>query len=559
MLTNKIWLPTALLFLLAIAADISIVGSRLTHYFPLGDEFSVIVGSNRPIQTWLTEGYSNYFNPYPEYFSPYSNFVRPLANAIYRIFSELHLSAQTQLVCVNLGLHASLSAILFAISRQFGNSMRFSFGIFLAAYLAPAFWSSPMPVFPAFAFDGLAALLCLSAIFLLASSSHIAGLILLSLAVLTKEPAIPVVFAVMFIAYLRNQSTLALAAALILAAWIGWRAATFGEFGGVYSLQHRDSIMMNLIGLVSVLFIPVTFVTINDVRSAFVEHQYPVSLIYMLVNFIIWLSCVKHLATNKAAIFHHKEQQTPFTNVKTVQYGIAGMLSAAAFFVLVRGEARLNYVFYALLLFVLSMNFPVRNWRNLTLGLILVASAVGSAKSMMWLHSIDAASLRNYEKSRELVGKIAHITPSRKTYVFNDFVTSFSSESSLAEFAQGTGIYARGSSLDISQCNANELQHIKTSVQHTSSVEMNVSITLPHCAHFQFEGADHTKIIEHLNGRHLARNNEIDYEFDEVRTRTSAYTGIKSIESFGSMVTARVRYADVLYYDFQNREWIYVH
>jgi hypothetical protein len=203
----EIFFQTLLLFFIFLSIDVIVFRDWLQMLYPLGDEFSLIVESRQVTLQWLFDGYSHYFKVYPEFFEPFTNFIRPVANGVYWLFSPwTDANYRLQLVLVNYGVHAAIAATCYFLGVTLENSKKYSFGLALLAFLAPAFWASLMPIFPSFALDGLAAFFCLLGTYLLVTRFHWVGFVFLILAVFTKETALPIVAAVIIYSMLVRRA-----------------------------------------------------------------------------------------------------------------------------------------------------------------------------------------------------------------------------------------------------------------------------------------------------------------------------------------------------------------
>ena len=98
--------------LIIIILDVLFLKNHLAAVVPIGDEFSLMMESQKNPSGWFLDGFKYYFNPYPEYFSSYTNFIRPVNNFVYYIFSFFPYPHISQLLLLNYFSHGALCGIL---------------------------------------------------------------------------------------------------------------------------------------------------------------------------------------------------------------------------------------------------------------------------------------------------------------------------------------------------------------------------------------------------------------------------------------------------------------
>jgi hypothetical protein len=57
---------------------------------------------------------------------------------------------------------------------------------------------------------------------------------------------------------------------------------------------------------------------------------------------------------------------------------------------------------------------------------------------------------------------------------------------------------------------------------------------------------------------HLKRNSYISYDMPELVLGRSIIKGIEQVNDFGGTMIIRIKDAAVIYFDFINREWVYL-
>lgn len=164
------------------------------YYFPLGDEFSLIVNSARPfhpaLSAWLLRGFSSYFEPYPGWPATGTNFLRPVANAEVYLSSLLFRVDWSRYLLSNYVIQSALvgCATFLAAGRLKLRPLSIVV-IGLVCFFSPAFDNGAL-FSTAFPFDLLAACFVLAGLGLLLSERLIPAWICFSFGVFTKETAL---------------------------------------------------------------------------------------------------------------------------------------------------------------------------------------------------------------------------------------------------------------------------------------------------------------------------------------------------------------------------------
>lgn len=559
-----------IVFFIFLSIDVIVFRDWLQMLYPLGDEFSLIVESRQVTSQWLFDGYSHYFTVYPEFFEPFTNFIRPVANGVYWLFSPWTAAHyRLQLILVNYGVHAAIAATCYFLGVTLENSKKYSFGLALVAFLAPAFWASEMPIFPSFALDGLAALFCLVGTYLLVTRFHWVGLIFFILAVFTKETALPIVAAVFVYSLLVRRVYLGVSALLILSLWAGVRFIAFGKFiGGTYSLNGIGGFLGLASRFYAFFLMPVGYTTAADIKAFVFERVFSGSLLFCVINSIFWilfLLLVKRLCppgfstSNFIMKLRIVEKISPRMHFWVLS--LLGVVGSAVFFITIvgGGEARFTYVFLVCLLGVLSSAFPQIRERGYILFLLVGAFSVVGLLSISKLTETKNMYAMYYDASRALVNKLRAIgTQDRRVVVVNDPIGGFSKQNNIAKFAGMPGELIRGSSIRLDECRMEDVRSISTTLENISLNDKILKIDIPTCAKFEFEGANPKLVLANLEGSHLKRNNYTSYLVPEIRLGRTKVAGIEYVEDFGKTMTIRIKDSAVLYFDFGTKEWVYL-
>lgn len=178
-------------------------------YFPVGDEFALLVSSTRFFHPnagdWFRHGFSGYFCPYPDLSLPYSNFLRPLANFTYYTQSLVFGRHWGEYLLGSYIIETALVVTVWYLARI---CLRLPLSISLLLTVSAGF--SPalgyQAIFrPSFAFDLLAALWALLALVALLRRRWSLAWFCVVLAVLTKESAYYVAPAACAAAWLQQR------------------------------------------------------------------------------------------------------------------------------------------------------------------------------------------------------------------------------------------------------------------------------------------------------------------------------------------------------------------
>lgn len=257
------------------------------NYLPSGEDVAFIGAVGFPLE-WFTQGYSDYFNVYPEWGSPRdTQLLKPVTNFMGLINDALF------------GEHYALYFALFFLIQFTG------FVIVLRLLregsvpaLPAAFAALLFLVNPAFVSAGLWCLVCqfdvwaavwaLAAFFMLWHGRNVLALLLLTLAVFTKETAAfaPIAAALSLLIWRRDRRS-AILMLLPLLLWAGARAVVYGDV-----LDERVGGTASSIA-VGLLFWPTgvtdaAFIEQFDSSIALDRHNI-ISLGFLVANIALWL------------------------------------------------------------------------------------------------------------------------------------------------------------------------------------------------------------------------------------------------------------------------------
>ena len=154
-------LETAIVGVLAFAAQFVLFRGVVADYYPHYDEFALLCNSTpyaRPLDPtrWITSGFSKYFITYPEINVPSTAFVRPMANLTYWVNYCLFGDSWGNYLYAGYLFAAVACGLVFWLARGFLETPRWlSAAAAAIMFLAPS--ASHLRFNPAYAFDMLAA------------------------------------------------------------------------------------------------------------------------------------------------------------------------------------------------------------------------------------------------------------------------------------------------------------------------------------------------------------------------------------------------------------------
>lgn len=216
-----------------------IYGEFFRNYYPTGDDYSLIGAATfwKP-SDWFFKGFSDYFIIYPDITRPYTNFIRPVINMIFylenKFFGEIWWLYFIPGITFNLIIG---SYILFFTKAK---------NIFHLVLLLLILITSPIFSLtlgsPPFAFDSLAAVFCLFALFALKKDNDLLTILFCFLAVYTKEIGLVFTTALIFYKVLNKNINLSLGLSIVIFSWLVIRFLGVG-FGGCYATNDLSLLL----------------------------------------------------------------------------------------------------------------------------------------------------------------------------------------------------------------------------------------------------------------------------------------------------------------------------
>lgn len=549
---NKSNLVTAVAILvLIIIADIYLLKEIINIVYPIGDEFSLIVESQKSPINWIKEGFGNYFNVYEEYFTPYTNFVRPVANLIYRLFSYTPHPLIYQLIAVNYLAHGMLCALIYVLSIAFNNTNKFSLAVAFAGFLAPAFWLTPMIESPSFSLDGVATILSLISLIALIKKKLFLGIFFLIASVFTKETALPINVVWVLVGLQQRDSRIFILGVFSLSLWFLIRILAFNSLvGGTYSF-NEFSINGLIFRLGALATLPLGNFSIETLKEFILNNKINYQLLYLVINFVVWLLSLKIIFESKSQLMNPSKFFKHSDDSIIILIAFIGSISYYCF---IGGSVRFSYLTYILWLIVLS-SFGGIGIKRLILFILICSSAVSFLFKSYKVSEVDEYY---YHQSEILVNYLQKNRFNGTTYVVNDFIGRYARQENVVNFSGSKSTFLRGSSISFGSCNISEIKQIKNIVTVDTSGNKRIKIYLPNCAAFVFEGASTKKILDNISGISLHRNDEINYIFDNLEIKKTKFGGNPYL-NFGNQMEVIVSSGvHVLYFDFYKNNWIFL-
>ena len=334
------------------------------------------VGALSSPQEWFTQGYLHYFEVYPGWSSGDQwDLIRPVANLVgyanHVLFGERYV---LHFVLFYLVQFCGL-ALFLRLLRETSIPPLAAAGMALLYLLNPAFVNDGLTELP-FQFDVLAAQFALGAFLALWLERNGLALVLLTLAMFTKETAAfaPIAAAISILIWGRDRRL----SLLMLVPIVLWGGLRFFAFGNVFGTRLSSPFSSSAVGL---LVWP-TGMTPTDV-ALHIENSIPLGrhdylwIGPIVTNFAFWLFllyAVYVTARGQIAPSVRRSQSTQLTASLLVW-----TLGALAIGVLAAGHSRYGASYYAFLYLFLVNFFFASDVRVLRWGVVAVMVVLSTA------------------------------------------------------------------------------------------------------------------------------------------------------------------------------------
>ena len=524
-ITSKLVLLTLLVFF----AQVLLFKDIITTYFPIDDEFALLVNSTNLFGgmnpgEWFTIGFAKYFTVYPEWTPYYQNILRPVVNIIYFINSLLFGNNFGFYLLFSYFINGIAFAIVYYLSRRFLDlSENFSIVAGILFLLNPGLLGK-FYFYPSFAFDLFAAVIAGVILILMLRKKYLAALIISLPVMFLKETMmflpIAMAFTYIFLEKRNNQKVnYALAGLYLLLPFALWLIArvSFGyEFTGASYTDHLSSPKFFGVTIVqSLLSWPLGIPDRVEVISNF---KYLLSMDFASVNWFYLTASVFNLLLNgfiviftflfiKRGIF--REASSGYLVILT------WLLIYYIMLIVLGLETRFGETFYILIIPIAlctalkGMSQVIKNIAGLYL-LFIMIYGVYSYGTLLGGDTIGTYETK-FNRSRELVGKLKEADAnSDKVLLINDISAGFGYEWLSGFIGTDKQIIKINSVTGFENFPPDKEGFILKT--ETFGDTTNIQVELPGELGFQFEGIDQ-KLIEHEVGQWFERNSNYIINF----------------------------------------------
>lgn len=553
-MTRKTWFYFVCAFAALLFLDAWIFRAYLSPMYPFGDELALRAAASSGPFNWIHKGFSDYFVAYPEWFRPFTNFLRPVVNLTYYLFQWDETGA-CQVVLVNHAIHVGITLTLFALAWASRLSLAWCLAVGLAGFLAPGFGATIMPIAPAFAFDGLVALLSLGGLFAIARERVLPGLLLLLLAALTKEAALPVVMALLMFGLITRRGGLVAGAAGILLLWLGLRHAAFGSvLGGVYVYGDGSAGLSMLkkfqrphvlpFGASQVFYYPMF---VGEGERHVLREFYQVFTLVLLWGMFRQLRLISLCRQAWRGAARSEEAKA------AEQLFLIAALASILYLILIGSEARFAYTATVLTLAWLASAAAFSRARaGLLAGMVVGGGVLSIAYTSALLAKLDMQRA-NQASSQQLLSALRQHPVGPMVYTVADFSSRYAAGDHIRRYAGVTREVARGLSIDVDRCAVDQLAAVRTEVRREAGGVVHLDVTLPDCAAFTWEAVAPDLMMASLHGQTFVRNKHLQYTFPGLLL--SDNRGRQRVASFGQRALLTMTGAGALVYRPVQQQW----
>jgi hypothetical protein len=534
----------------------------IAEYYPTGDDLALEATSTSiggPVQPsrWVTDGYHDYFHPYPEWGTINTNFWRPAANALYWLHYELFGKHWGNQLALGYLIHAAVVAIvayiaLFVFSLNAFNALLAT----LAAACNPALWSplesrysiSYVLQSPIFQTDIICAFLMLLAFLAFLRERLALFCLLASIAVCLKETALTEPVSAMLItgawiraeprASLKNMTWLGLP----LIIWFGSKLIIFRYGFQSYATATTERLGWLIHPFRNALLWPTGLhnVPLRETWQALAARDWQVVLTQ---GAELFLNAAWWLALFAALIYIWRTWGRRWLSTRPEAW-VVGLVFAAGNLGLVMclqdSQLRFGYLWFALgpaalLAFMARWRAGAALATALVLGFIGLQIATNTS-------SFSRASIDSYltvkQSARQLVGLLARLPAGTQTvYLVDDLVVQPASPKYLQQLAGFRGNIILINSLDPNlRCNSEpQIASRYRLVRDGSAITLYYN-GFPPCFQWAWVVTP-TDLLEH--GATIQRGAWLTYQFQDLASQKSSLLGNKERFSIGQNWTVR--------------------
>jgi hypothetical protein len=504
-----VWIPSVVLSALFLA----MYYFRYHNYILVSDDISIFGAAlDQNLSQWLTEGFSKYTAVYPEWFTPITNLARPAANGIfyvhYLLFSR-HFGLYFVLFYI---LQFCSSLVVFYFLRLAGVSIRITVLFLIIFLLNPAFINYGS-VLLSYQLDVFASAFLLIAFFALWKAQYVVTLIMLTMAVFTKEALFAPVAASMTVFVWKRHYSLAVIMLLPLSLWVAQRLSGFGTLAaGNYSVA--PGIWGVATGVLKGIIIWPTGIIPGAGMFGLLDASSLALTFYsgvLFCNVLLWITL---LYSGFLIVRRLREQREPHDDRFQILVALFIWAMGALSFCVVLGLGYVRYgasVYSFMLLFLAAMLFSdiippsITRLSKVTIFLLIVA-CIGNAIKFFTVDFVENGRQRAlYDALRSLP------SDGRTLYVVNAPEEIGASSNFLTTAWQITAKV-----VFINQLSGCVISSVPMDAGTSISADGELSVRIPKCASYKFANADSRILALGVEGE-LPRPGVGTYQFPHGR------------------------------------------
>ena len=276
---------------------------------------------------------------------------------------------------------------------------------------------------PSAAFDGVAALQCLAAVWLAAAGRWKAALVILAVAVFTKESSLPVVAAFGLYGTIARRNGVAAAAAATIALWLSARTMAFGSAVGIYVFAPSSGGWRDLAVPASVaLWLPVAAGNSIPFRELLTGRVGDWGALAIVIANVLIAGCTCFAASRLET---RERPGAGLDRAALLRLSMVCVVACGVYFLIIRGGARFSYPFYVMFLAMIAA-VPRTKWRLAALGLLSGAALLSTSLAMSSETDARPAYFLRRAAAKKMIASLRAINLDKHVVIANDFVSGYS-------------------------------------------------------------------------------------------------------------------------------------
>lgn len=407
------------------------------HYFPYAEEWSLFAhslpGLADPVE-WVLRGFGDYLPAYEHLSIAGTNFIRPVYNAGTWLRGYLFGDSYPLFLYFNFAIIAACSAACFYVSSRLSNAEKIelqwpTLAVALAIPLLPSM-ASVSNIFqaafvPMMAYDPMIAAIAILACYCYHRSQYLVATILVTLALFTKEQALPLAIAIPLIHAWnnrRNWRSIWPTVTLLSTPLFAWALLRLNAYGHIYSgtyVMNREN--SNIVKRFAVNLLQLPWYA----PSPKLLLQQPFSVYGALI--IANIACL--MASGIFILQRWREQALNAFELTVIgSYG---------FLAIVGLNSRFGALFHTCLAVVLLQPSPSNKLaiyaKRTALTSLLVTCAIWGGLSWQAYPQHSNFWLTQYQISKNYVRKLEELPDGSQVVVLNDPSTAYTSPMTIAQ------------------------------------------------------------------------------------------------------------------------------